>query len=340
MKYKKIIYIILATICLVLGIVGIAIPILPTFPFFLIAFILSAKSSDRINKFILSTKFYEKNMKSYIEEKTLSKASKIKLFISLSIIFFIALFFMFKKEAYIAICIVFVVYIAHIIYFGFFVKTTVKENNKMMYNKHMAIITKIETQVKNKERCNLYLDGEFYASLEKIVCLNNRLKEGESVDAKKLEELVFDSEKERAFTYAVEYICKYLPTKKQLIHKLYEKKLNKKLVEYVIEKCEEYGYIDDLKYAQNYIYQNKNIKGKLRLEKELMLKGIDKTLIYTALEDYKEEDGCLKLAQKRARNKDLDDPKVYASLLRYLQYRGYEFDEIKRCIDIIKEKDD
>lgn len=203
----------------------------------------------------------------------------------------------------------------------------------------MAIITKIETQAKNKNRCNLHLNGVFYASIEKIVCLNNRLKEGMEIDENALLDLVFESEKERAFTYAVEYICKYVPTKKQLVHKLYEKKLQKKLVDYVVEKCISYGYIDDKKYAENYVYQNRNIKGKLRLEKELMLKGVDKNIISEVLKDYKEEDGCLKLAKKKALNKDLDDPKVYASLLRYLQYRGYEFDEIKRCIEIIKEKE-
>ena len=44
------------------------------------------------------------------------------------------------------------------------------------------------------------------------------------------------------------------------------------------------------------------------------------------------------IAKNKAKNKDLDDPKQYASLIRYLQYRGYEFDDIKEALEIIKKE--
>ena len=71
-----------------------------------------------------------------------------------------------------------------------------------------------------------------------------------------------------------------------------------------------------------------------------MLKGISQKIIDEVLEDYDEEDGCLILARKKALNKDLDDPKVYAQLVRFLQYRGYDWEQIKAAIDKIRSKEE
>ena len=204
----------------------------------------------------------------------------------------------------------------------------------------MAKITKVEPQKHNPERCNLYLDGEYVCGMSMLVVVQNQLLPGKEITQEKLLDMVFESEKENAFNYAVDYICKYVPSQKQMTHKLYEKDYSKRVVDYVIEKCKSYGYIDDEKYAQSYVFQNSKLKGKLKLKQELMLKGIDKQIIDSVLADYDEEDGCLILARKKALNKDLDDPKVYAQLVRFLQYRGYDWEQIKKSIDKVREKED
>lgn len=206
----------------------------------------------------------------------------------------------------------------------------------------MAIITKIETQQKNQERCNLFLDNEFYSGVSKLIVLKNNLREGQQIDEKKLKDIILSSEREKAFTWAVDYICKYLPVEKQIKNKLYEKKYHKDVVDYVIDKCKEYGYINDFEFAKSYVYQSRNIKGKMRIKTDLIQKGISSEIIDEVLEEYVDEDGCLTQAKKRLRDKDISDNKVYLSLLRYLQYRGYSYDEINRAIAQIKEeqKDD
>ena len=204
----------------------------------------------------------------------------------------------------------------------------------------MAKITKVEPQKKNPERCNLYLDGEFVCAMSMLVVVQNQLLPGKEITQEKLLDMVFESEKENAFNYAVDYICKYVPSQKQMTHKLYDKKYTKRVVDYVIEKCKSYGYIDDEKYAQSYVFQNRKLKGKLKLKQELMLKGISAEIIDNVLQDYDEEDGCLILARKKALNKDLDDPKVYAQLVRFLQYRGYDWEQIKAAIDKVRAGED
>ncbi len=201
----------------------------------------------------------------------------------------------------------------------------------------MSQITQVIPQKRNKERCNLYIDGEFVCTMSMFVVVQNQLLPGKEITQEKLLDLVFESEKDNAFNCAVDYILKYVPSRKQMRKKLYEKKYSTKIVDYVIDKCEKYGYIDDEKYAQSYVFQNRKLKGKLRLQQELMQKGIDRKIIDEVLQDYDEEDGCLILARKKALNKDLEDPKVYAQIVRFLQYRGYNFEQIKESIDKIRQ---
>lgn len=54
---KKIFYLILGHLCLVLGVIGAFLPILPTTPFLLLAAFLYSKSSTRLHKWILSHKY-------------------------------------------------------------------------------------------------------------------------------------------------------------------------------------------------------------------------------------------------------------------------------------------
>ena len=64
MKIKKIIYIVVGCLGVGLGAVGAVLPLLPAFPFLLLAAFCFAKSSERLHNWFTSTKLY----------KTISKA--------------------------------------------------------------------------------------------------------------------------------------------------------------------------------------------------------------------------------------------------------------------------
>ena len=63
-------------------------------------------------------------------------------------------------------------------------------------------------QSKNKERCNLFVDGEFFAGISLVTLLKSRIKVGDEVDEKSLKDLLEESEKVQAFNKAVDYISK------------------------------------------------------------------------------------------------------------------------------------
>ena len=81
-------------ISLILGIIGIIIPILPTTPFLLLASAAFAKSSERFNRWLLNNKILGAYIRNYREGKGLPLKIKILTLSLLWITIFISMFFL------------------------------------------------------------------------------------------------------------------------------------------------------------------------------------------------------------------------------------------------------
>ena len=69
MRIKRILWMMLGCFGVVLGAVGAVLPMLPAFPFLLLAAFSFAKSSDRLYRWFTNTKLYRNNLESYVEGK-------------------------------------------------------------------------------------------------------------------------------------------------------------------------------------------------------------------------------------------------------------------------------
>lgn len=74
----KIVLIIIASISLGLGIIGIFVPLLPTTPFLLLSAALFAKSSDKLYDWLMNHRIFGEYIRNFREEKAISL--KIKIF--------------------------------------------------------------------------------------------------------------------------------------------------------------------------------------------------------------------------------------------------------------------
>ncbi len=72
MNIRKMIYLIVGCISLALGALGAIMPLLPAFPFLLLATCCFAKSSDRLHQWFTQTKLYQNNLESYVQGKGMS----------------------------------------------------------------------------------------------------------------------------------------------------------------------------------------------------------------------------------------------------------------------------
>lgn len=120
---KRIILIIVGCIGVGLGAVGAVLPMLPAFPFLMLAAVCFAKSSERLDRWFKGTKLYKNNLESYVKGQGMTKKTKIKVMIMVTVLMTIGFVMMFSKALYVPCMILGGVWLFHIIYFAFGVKT-------------------------------------------------------------------------------------------------------------------------------------------------------------------------------------------------------------------------
>lgn len=123
MNLKKILWIILGCIGVGLGAVGAVLPMLPAFPFLLLAAFSFAKSSERLHTWFIGTKLYKNNLESYVAGKGMTWATKIRVIITVTLLMAFGFTMMFLKAIYVPCIILACVWVFHIVYFIWGVKT-------------------------------------------------------------------------------------------------------------------------------------------------------------------------------------------------------------------------
>ncbi len=119
-----------------LGSVGAVLPFLPSFPFFLATLFCFTKSSKRLRDWFVGTNLYKKHFQSYVERKAMKWTTKISILVSLTLVFGTGFFMM--KRVPVARIVLAVVWLCHVIYFVFGVKTVKTEEPDTEREKDMA----------------------------------------------------------------------------------------------------------------------------------------------------------------------------------------------------------
>ena len=76
-KLVRVFFFVSGTICLVLGAIGIVLPVLPTTPFLLLALACYLRSSERMTHWMLDNKYFGKYIKNYREGKGIPLKTKL-----------------------------------------------------------------------------------------------------------------------------------------------------------------------------------------------------------------------------------------------------------------------
>ncbi len=204
----------------------------------------------------------------------------------------------------------------------------------------MPIITSITIQEKKKDRCNLFIDGEFRAGISLDAVINYRLKVNDEITEEQITEILFESEKQQALSRALAYITKRLKSKREVKDYLLSKGYQEKVVWYVVDKLKEYAYIDDKEFSKRYIESVSRAQGKRLTEYKLMMKGVKKEDIASAYEDVNidAKESAKQIAIKHIKNKEKSKENL-AKTYRYLIGKGFSYEEASFAIDSIREDD-
>lgn len=118
---KRTMYIILGCVGVALGAVGAVLPLLPAFPFLLLAAFCFGKSSERLHTWFVGTKLYRDNLADYVAGRGMTVKTKVRIMITVTLLMSVG--FIMMHAVPVGRIVLGCVWIFHILYFSFGVKT-------------------------------------------------------------------------------------------------------------------------------------------------------------------------------------------------------------------------
>ena len=120
---KKILYALLGGTGLILGALGSLIPVLPTAPFLLLAALCFARSSEKLDRWFRNTRLYKDNLEDFVAGRGMTMKAKVRIMVTVTLLMSVG-FIMMGLKGIVTGCIVLgCVWVFHIIYFVFGIKT-------------------------------------------------------------------------------------------------------------------------------------------------------------------------------------------------------------------------
>ena len=189
------------------------------------------------------------------------------------------------------------------------------------------------------QNVRISVDGGFWDEIPYLIAFDFRLNKGSEVDDSLLVNVKQKADEKNAFDYAVKYLSRYSVTAKRLKQKLYEKEYNKSVVENVAAKLLDLKYLDDYAFAENLVASKSKKLGKRRLKSELLHKGVGSDIIDEVLETLDNDDmfyTAMTVAEKWYRSHELVTIQDSQKFFRFMAYRGFDYDLINRCREVLK----
>lgn len=200
----------------------------------------------------------------------------------------------------------------------------------------------------SKKKRKIYIDGEYTFSLYASEIRKYELVKGQPV-SKELVDLIFEEcILKRAKLRAMHLLEKRDYTVSAINDKLKQSEYNDDTIQQVVSYLKSYGYLDDVRYAKQFISFKKSSCSRFQMTQKLKQKGIAKDDIDRAFLEYEdleenalseqEDEVLLKQLDKRLKRYDIsvmvqsDWNKVYQFLAR----KGFSSEKIARAIRLRK----
>lgn len=186
----------------------------------------------------------------------------------------------------------------------------------------------------DKGKCKVFLEGDFAFVLYKSEAARFHIEEGNDLPAKTYEMIEEEILLKRARDRALYLLQSQGRTQAEMIKKLKDDGYSQSVTERVLSFLQEYHFIDDNAYTENYIHVNKGRKSKRQITYELQQKGVDRDQIRQMLEEnpVDEEETVRALLKKKTGGRIPEDKKEIQKLAAFLGRKGFSFEVISRVL--------
>jgi regulatory protein len=204
------------------------------------------------------------------------------------------------------------------------------------------VITDIQAQKRNRNRVNIFLDGQYAFSLDRMAAA--WLTVGRQLSVEDISRLQEKDEFQVALNRALHFLSYRARSNQEMQTYLQKKGYDTGLIDRVIAKLTEERLIDDLDFAQNWVDNRERFRPRSQslMRLELRQKGVAESEIEQALQISDLDDFALamKAGKKLSRRYQLlDKPEYDRKLAASLQRRGFSYSVVRECLPLLwKEK--
>lgn len=197
------------------------------------------------------------------------------------------------------------------------------------------IVTGVEPCTKTKFK--IFIDGKFAFVLYKGELSRFHVKEGEELSGDTKEKILREVILKRAKLRAMHLLEDMDRTEAALRQKLHTGLYPEEIVDEAIRYVRSFGYLDDARYAENYVRSHGSTKSRKELQAALLKKGVDPELTGRALENCYgetggEEEAVRRILKKKKFNPMDADEKEISRLYGYLARKGFRYDCVRQVI--------
>ena len=200
-------------------------------------------------------------------------------------------------------------------------------------------ITALKLQKRNKNRVNVYLDGEFAFGLSKIVAA--WLRTGQELSDEKIAELQSQDNVEIALQRALNFLSYRPRSEDEVRRNLIKHGYDEPIIEEILSRLRRGRLVDDENFAELWVENRSEFRprGGRMLRQELRQKGISDQVIAEALEELDEDELALKAARKKARRyRELEWMDFRKKMSGFLARRGFNYGIISTVVPKVWEE--
>ena len=202
-------------------------------------------------------------------------------------------------------------------------------------------ITRLVAQKKNPDRISVYLDGTYAFGVYIDLVASFELRKGLMLSVEDQHRIAEADQLLVARVKAMHYLALKARTEHEVRQKLLRQGFSDTVVESVVERLHERGYLDDEAYARSFVQGRFNNKGygPQRIRNDLRRRGVAGALIEAALEQSMNEADTLSAARQHAEkrwehlSRETDPRKRRKKLSDFLLRRGYTYDTVRRVAE-------
>jgi regulatory protein len=207
-----------------------------------------------------------------------------------------------------------------------------------------GVVTALEVQKRDKERVNVFIDGEFAFGLNLLDAA--RLRKGQVLSEAEITALRDADAVVQAVNTAAHFLSYRPRSTAEIRRNLKEKETPEAVIDAAVEKMSAMGYLDDAAFARYWVDNRSQFKplSHRALRQELRQKGLSDAVIAEALEAQSESDLAYKAAEtqlRKLRNRDVKEFKT--KINAFLQRRGFSYsttqDVVRRLIESLETDD-